>query len=683
MKGRFAASWALALCLCLGGTCIQAKESGSTLASAAKVAATPEVKAKEHLPVHLNGVVTFTWHQGTSEFTIQDDSGAVWVPPVALPPNFAVGSRIELDGRTEAGAIGTIVLADAVRVLDPDVLPAATPASYDDLFSNTLHGVRVEVTGIVRGQRVNPESGLGWLALEVASGGRRFTANVTHEISGHPELVDARVRIRGVNLRALGRYQDGFLPVLNAHSLEDITIIDPPVGAPLASPVVPLDRVMRDPVAGGSGRRIHLRGVVSALRPNQSFFLQDATRGLEVFLRDSSSPALGDEVDVIGFPEPGAFSPSLHDADWRPGSGQTLLTPLPSTPADALRQDGRLLSLEGQVTGHALNPGELVLRMEERGVPFRVTIPGATPADFPVGCIVKAIGVCSVEATDWEALVVRHQPSGFTLLARQVSDVTVVRPAPFWTARSVAVSLGLVAFVLAAAQGMVWIRARRRIRELSRSRDEAEAQFVAVIAERTRMAREIHDTLAQGFTAISAQLEVIHDQSANFSTSLRKHLDLARQLVRSSLEESRRSVWNLRAQTLEENGLLGTLERLGEQLVVGKKTEFRFTAEGDVRTLAPSIENDVLRVAQEALTNAIRHGHPQRITCAVAFDPKEFRLVIKDDGAGFTPGSRTQSHQGGFGLSGMAERAKEIHAKLEVESRPGLGTQIKLTIPNV
>jgi signal transduction histidine kinase len=683
MKGLFAAIWSWVFWVCTGALLLQAKEAGSITTSAAEVAAVSVENAKQHLPVHLNGVVTFTWHQGTSEFTIQDDSGAVWVSPVALPPNFVVGSRIELDGRTEASAIGTIVLADAVRVLGGGLLPVSVPVTYEELFSNALHGVRVEVTGVVRGQRVNPEAGLGWLALEVASGGRRLTVNVTHEISGHPELVDSRVRIRGVNLRALGRYQDGFLPVLNAHSLDDITIVDAAADLPFTLAPIPLDRVMRDPVAGGSGRRIHVRGVVSALRSNQSFFLQDSTRGLEVFLREASGPQVGESVEVIGFPEPGAFSPSLHDADWRPSSEQALVEPLPSSPAGALRQDARLLSLNGQVTGHVLNPGELILTLVEDGFPFRVTIPGATPSDFPVGCLVKAVGVCSVEAKDWEALVVRQQPSGFTLLARQPSDVSVMRTAPFWTARNVAVSLALFGVVLAAGQGRVWLRARRRIRELSRSRDEAAAQFTAIIAERTRMAREIHDTLAQGFTSISAQLEVIHDQSAGFSTSLRKHLDLARELVRSSLEESRRSVWNLRAQTLEENGLLGTLDRLGQQLVVGKKTEFRFTVEGEVRTLAPSLENDVLRVAQEALTNAIRHGHPQLVTCAVAFDPKEFLLHISDNGTGFIPGSGTPSTEGGFGLSGMAERAKEIHAKLEIESRPGVGTQVKLSIPNV
>jgi signal transduction histidine kinase len=683
MKGRVAGICMSVLWGLHAAVPVQAEAGGAPINSAAEVVAIPEEKAKEHLPVHIKGVVTFTWHQGTSEFTVQDDSGAVWVPPVPLPPNFVVGSRIELDGRTEAGAIGTIVLADAVRVLDSGPLPAALSASYDDLFSNTLHGVRVEVAGVVRGQRVNPESGLGWLALEVASGGRRFTVNVTHEISGHPELVDARVRIRGVNLRALGRFQDGFLPVLNAHSLEDITIVDPPVDAPFASPEVPLDRVMRDPVAGGLGRRIHVHGVVSTVRPKQSFFLQDSTRGLAVFLRDTSSPAVGDDVEVVGFPEPGAFSPSLHDADWRPGPKQALLTAVECTPAEALRQDGRLLSLRGRVAGHVINPSELVLILEQGGFPFRVTIPGGVPAEFPIGCVVRSTGVCSVEAADWEALVVRHEPSAFTLLARQTGDVSVVRPAPFWTAPRVATLLGLSACSLGALQVLGWLRTRRRIRELSRSRDEAQIQFTAIIAERTRMAREIHDTLAQGFTAISAQLEVIHDHAAGFSERLHKHLGLARQLVRDNLEESRRSVWNLRAQTLEENGLIGALARLGEQLVADSKTQFRFEAGGAVRALPPLVENTVLRVGQEALTNAVRHGHPNHVTCTVAFDAQEFRLQISDDGAGFAPGKCAGSDRGGFGLSGMQERAREIHAELAIESRPGGGTQITLRIPSV
>jgi signal transduction histidine kinase len=359
------------------------------------------------------------------------------------------------------------------------------------------------------------------------------------------------------------------------------------------------------------------------------------------------------------------------------------LEALASNALDALRQDGRLLSLSGVVTGSVSNPNELVLSVEESGVAFRVAIPEGRAADFPAGCTVKATGVCRVDATDWEALVVRHQPSGFTLQARHGRDVLIVQPPPFWTARAVAGALGLVVGALGVLQGAVWMRARHRIRELSRSRDEAQAQFAAIIAERTRMAREIHDTLAQGFTAISAQLEVIHDQSAEFSTSVRKHLDLARQFVRESLEESRRSVWNLRAQTLEENGLLGALARLGEQLVVGKRTEFRFTAEGQVRLLAPALENDVLRVAQEALTNGIRNGEPKLITCAVTFDSREFRLQIRDDGAGFDRGKRGSSERGGFGLSGMEERAKAVHGTLEVESRPGQGTQITLSTPYV
>jgi signal transduction histidine kinase len=681
MKGTRIPLWLGCFSLFVLGRMARAAEPQLPLTTASEVGSISPEEARAHRPVRLDGVVTFSWHQGTSEFTVQDETGAVWVSPISLPPQFVVGSRIALEGRTEAGAIGTILLAENIRVLGASTLPRPRAASYEELFSDALHGTRVEVSGVVRGQRVNPEAGLGWLALELATGGKRLTVNVTHEISGHPELIDARVRIRGVNLRALGRNQTGFLPILNAHSLEDLSILDAPAPQPFQLPTVPLGRVMRDPSSGGSGRRIRVQGVVSALRSHQAFFLQDTTRGLEVLLRDGPQPAVGDSVQVVGFPEAGTFSPTLRDADWRPDAPTSALEPLATDFHGALRHDGRLLALDGRVkTWNRLSQG-IAWTLETPKGSFRIVVPGALPSLLPEGSVVKATGVCSVEASDWESLVVRQQPTGFTLLARRPEDVIVLRRAPFWTGRNVAIGLALLGTAAGALQGILWIRARRRIRELSRNRDEAQSLFRAILAERTRMAREIHDTLAQGFTAISAQLEVLHQSAGQLTEPLRKHLELARELVRSSLEESRRSVWNLRSQSLEEHGFAKTLERLGTQLVAGAQTAFHFTQSGAVRELSPAIENNVLRIGQEALTNAVRHGCPHRITCSLAFEADTLRLEISDDGAGFAPGPTQGSMQGGFGISGMQERAREIHGKLVVESQPGAGTRITLTLP--
>jgi signal transduction histidine kinase len=666
---------------CTGAPPLRSLEPALT--NAAAVTAVAADLAGTHQPAKIEGVVTFSWHQGTSEFTLQDETGAVWVSPVFLPPQFGVGTRIALEARTEAGAIGTILLAENLRVLGHAPLPAARPASYEELFSDALHALRVEVSGVVRGQRVNPEAGLGWLALELATGSRRLTVHVTHELSGHPELVDARVRIRGVNLRALGRSQNGFLPVLNAHSLDDITVLDPPVPRPFELPLVPLARVMRDPASGGAGRRIHVQGIVSALRSQHAFFLQDSTRGLEVILRDAPLPAVGDSVQVVGFPEAGPFSPTLQDADWHPSVGGQSLQPLPTNSSQALRHDGRLLSLSGRVVACAQGTDGATWTIEDSAGAFRVSVPNSQASAFALGSEVKITGVCSVEASDWESLVTRREPTGLTLLARDARDVALLQHAPFWTRKNMVNALGLLCLGAATVQGFLWIRARRRIKELSRSQEEAQALFRAVLGERTRMAREIHDTLAQGFTAISAQLEVLHQQAGTLSDHLQKHLALARDLVRSSLEESRRSVWNLRSQSLEQHGFLLTLKQLGEQLVSGSTTSFDFVQNGVSRELPPAVENNVLRIVQEALTNAVRHGSPTRISCRLHFMPDSFHIEISDNGTGFIPGMRSGSDQGGFGLSGMQERALEMNATLTLNSQPGAGTRIILLLPHV
>ena len=280
------------------------------LHTAAEVLALSPGQARNHQEVQLTGVITFTWHANTTEFTVQDESGAIWLPPILLPANCAVGTEVEIEGRTEMGGFGPIVQAEVVRYIGPGTLPVPRPSNYEELLDPRFQGQRVELTGIVRRQRVDPEFGLGWLALEIATDGRRVSVNVTHEIIGHPELIDARVRVRGVNLPSMDAGQQSFLPMIYAHTLADVEVLDPAKPLPFAQPPVALNQIMRSVNPAGVGYGVHVRGTVTVVRSGRSFFLQDETRGLQVFPRESSWPEAGEIVDVVGFPEPGAFSPS-------------------------------------------------------------------------------------------------------------------------------------------------------------------------------------------------------------------------------------------------------------------------------------------------------------------------------------------------------------------------------------
>lgn len=228
----------------------------------------------------------------------------------------------------------------------------------------------------------------------------------------------------------------------------------------------------------------------------------------------------------------------------------------------------------------------------------------------------------------------------------------------------------LLATVVLAGLGILLYRLRlRRLR----------SQFTAVLAERNRVAREIHDTLAQSFVGVSVQLELATQLLAHQQVdAARQQLDQTRAYVREGIAEARRSIWDLRAATAQ-NTLPTRLTLLAEQFG-SEILKLQIHIGGTYRPLDPSIENEILRIAQESLANVVRHAHATSATLSLDYEPNRLTLSIVDNGQGFSlDGAEQFPAQGHFGLQGMRERAQHIDAKLSVISSPGHGTQIKLT----
>lgn len=654
-----------------------------TLRTAAEVQRLTLDEARQSRDVRLQGVVTFTWHTGTTDFTLEDNSGAIWCPAIALPFDCRVGTEVEIEGRTDAGTLGPFVHVITVRRIRNRELPPPRSCTFEELFATPLNGRRVEITGVIRGQRVNPELGLDWLALDVATGGGRITVNVTHEATGHPQLIDSLVRIRGVNLHETDAHQQAFLPMINAHTLADVEVLTPADPRPFDQPSTPLAGLMRSTSVAGAGHRVRVRGAVTYVGRGGSFYLQDDSRGIQVFLREELLPLPGEAIDVVGFPEPGAYSPVLRDADWRPTGGKSEPAPQVATIGEASKYDGRLLAVAGRLIEVNPRDHELVLTLEEGDQRCRVFLPEGKAGDWREGAIVRATGVCTVEIGDWESFVAHRKPKSFSLLVQQSGAIALIRPAPWWNLTRVTWLLAGVAGLLGCTLGLVWWQAKLRLREIARTREAAHAQFVAVLAERSRIAREIHDTLAQGYAGISAQLEVLNDNMPAAPGKIRRHLDLARDLVRTNLDEARRSVWNLRAQALEESDLGEALNRLGQRLTADGKATFELKVDGSPRPLPAIVENNLLRIGQEAITNAVRHSGAKRIFLSLSFLANSIRIVVSDDGKGFDPASVHPSAQGGLGLPGIRERAESMHASLQIVPEPAGGTRLELSVLHV
>ena len=218
----------------------------------------------------------------------------------------------------------------------------------------------------------------------------------------------------------------------------------------------------------------------------------------------------------------------------------------------------------------------------------------------------------------------------------------------------------------------VWQLYRLRVRRMA-------LQFRAVLAERNRIAREIHDNLAQDILGISVQLELVARLMPAAAETAKGHLDRARMLVRNSMTEARRYVWDLRSQELQKKDLTAALRDTTKRLTAQSDIETVVEVAGLTRPLPVEVETNLLRIGQEAINNAVKHARANRIEVGLNFDTAKVRLSVRDNGRGFD--QNEQIADGHFGLLGMRERAEQIGGVLLIDSAPERGTQIAVEVP--
>jgi ligand-binding sensor domain-containing protein/signal transduction histidine kinase len=221
---------------------------------------------------------------------------------------------------------------------------------------------------------------------------------------------------------------------------------------------------------------------------------------------------------------------------------------------------------------------------------------------------------------------------------------------------------------------LAWLLYRLRVRGM-------QAQFGAVLAERTRMAREIHDNLAQEMSGISVQLEVVARTMPPEAEAARTHLDRARRQVRHGIAEARRYVWDLRSPVLENNDLPAALSETARRLTHETPVQAQVEVNGTFRPLPRLVEDNLLRIGQEAMNNAVKHAQAQRIFVNLVFAGQRVQLSVRDDGRGFDNQADGSRHAGHFGLIGMRERAEQIGGTLSIQSTEGSGTEVVADVP--
>ncbi len=226
-----------------------------------------------------------------------------------------------------------------------------------------------------------------------------------------------------------------------------------------------------------------------------------------------------------------------------------------------------------------------------------------------------------------------------------------------------------------AGLALLWGLYRYRLHQIAR---EFNVRMDERVGERTRLARDLHDTLLQGFQGLMLRLQALDDllPQGEAKHELEQTLDRADQVV----AEGRKTVHDLRLSTVVTNDLARAVRALGDELASEDSATFGFLVEGEIRELHPIIRDEVYRITREALRNAFSHARARHIEAEIIYAESLFRLRIRDDGEGIAPAILEDGRPGHYGLPGMRERAAEIGAKLDIWSGVGTGTEIDLSI---
>lgn len=680
--------------------------AGAPLTSAAAVRRLQPEEAGRGHPVRLVGHIAIVSRLRDALVLLDETEGIYVELPQPAAGNLKPGDRLEVAGVTGPGDFAPMVRASRILRLGPGTLPPPQRVTIGELGAGGFDAAWVELEGIVRacvrtpvrnlpqpratapprpggGETVTTDS---W-QLTFAQGDHQLAVQVNGPLEP-AELEDARVRLRGVVFNVHNTNRQFIRASLQVADRSMIDVLKPPPTDPFALPLQHVGEILRFSPTGFTGHRVRVRGVVTGHRDRHTLWLREGNRGMRVASRQEGTLRPGDEVEVVGFPDHDGYTPSLRDALFRRVA--TGLPPVPefiANPEEISRQDANLVEVEARLDEVRRTPEGLQLTLGWQGLPVKVQLlrgeDRAEELDWAPGSRVRMAGICVLGQEGFSPPTGLWVAGDVELLLRGPEDLTVVQAAPWLTTRRALVIVVSVAVLSVLALVVVAVLARRQIRQREEARKLAEVEFSAMLAERNRLAREIHDTLAQNLNAVSMQLELARNSAKSGAVeTVVPFVATAHQIVRTCLAEARESIWNMRSHALERSDLIGALRGVAEHLSAGRPGTVRTRVEGRPRRVAPVIENHLLRIGQEAVANALQHAQARTIDVVLSFEEPALRLVVEDDGSGFDPAA-TPRADGHFGLRGMRERVEQMGGTLQIGPGRTGGTRVEVRVDSV
>jgi signal transduction histidine kinase len=647
----------------------------SVLDTVAKVRAISPQSARQQLPVSVRGVVTAVI-PFLSSAVIQDSTKGIAISLQGLrgPQLLQRGEVYQVEGITSPGQFAPIILVRRVTHLGGGQMPPPLHATWDQTMNGSLDAQYAEIEGVVTGVRSQQ--------IVLLTEGGKISLDLddfrSEQLSGYD---GARVRVRGcffaIYSARTHEVTPGALRVMGA-----VEVLEAAPHDAFEAPQKTIGELLLYDPKAAPFRRLKVQGQAIYSRAGECF-LTDGTNGLRVLARNKDRFAAGDLVDAVGYLQLSGPTAELREAVLRKTGSAALPVPTKLSPDRLLaaRYAGRLVEIEATLMNQWRDGAEYVLDLQSGFLAFRARVDGGEQSVRlpPSGSQLALSGAYAPQGARAGGGTV----TGFQLLLQSPAAIRVLATPPWWTLKRVLVLAGTLAVLLLAA--LAWnkqlqLKVQQRSRQLEteiRHRQQAELKSVAE-AERSRIARDLHDELGTGLAEVNllastamAQVREPEQKDSRFRVIAEK----ARALI-SGLDVI---VWAIDPRRNSLQSFADYVGRYASELfsASGIVCRFKIPIECDAVTLTEAERHSLFLAVKEALNNVIRHARATEVELGISRSGDQLQVVISDNGRGFD----WSTVRRGNGLANLRERLEGLNGQCQIDSQGGRGTTVKFIVP--
>ena len=615
------------------------------------------------------------------------------------------GDRITASGFTKISTNSLIPTAycEKISVLSHGTPPKPIDVTADDFHSGRFDHAYIRIRGVVRVVFLD-EIDPSWIYIVIGSGRGSVSTALNISQTDRSDLTDiegSEVAISGICRRLRGERRSGsrhmLRRILGIPNMAGIEMLHPPPNDPFDAPGIESTRNMSPEELSATGMRSACGKVLAVWSPNHLLLTTPQGGVLRCDIKGGVMPKCDESVDVAGLPTTDLFRINLARAIWRKSAktakpsaekperitAEQLFTDENGKPMIQTKYHGRRITVSGIVRSMPTEgspEGRIYLESGRFTLPIDVsTVPGVLKT-LSLGCEIAVTGICVTETDAWSPYASFPHIRDVFLVPQTETGIAILRQPSWWTPQRL---LAAIAALLALMLGtLVWNislhrLAERRGKELAEE-SIARAETDMKVLERTRLAVELHDSVAQNLTGVAMELEAARQYQNGAPTELLNHMGIAWRTLKSCRDELRNCLWDLRNNALEETDMESAIRKTLLPHVKGVDLAIRFKVPRQM--LSDNTTHAMLRIIRELALNGIRHGGAKTIRIAGGIDGNTLEFSVRDDGCGFDPENCPGVDDGHFGLQGIRERVAQFGGTMSVSSEPGKGTKTTITI---